>query len=47
MMVDQRPERALAIYAVGRVHVLGPSHDVLADAPVQNIVALIDEVRNQ
>jgi uroporphyrinogen decarboxylase len=31
----------------GGGYILGPSHDILADAPVRNIVALIEEVRNQ
>jgi len=31
----------------GEGYMLGPSHDALTDARVQNIAALIEQVRNQ
>jgi uroporphyrinogen decarboxylase len=45
--VRENVRQMLGRIGKGGGYILGPSHDVLADAPIQNIVALIDEVRNQ
>jgi uroporphyrinogen decarboxylase len=39
--------RLIDVLGAGGGYILGPSHAIMADAPVENLVALIEAVRDQ
>jgi uroporphyrinogen decarboxylase len=45
--VEETAQRMIVEVGAGGGYILGPSHSILADSPIENVVALIETAKNQ